>query len=185
MAELRAQQLAMMSEMAQIGMARLRTLPDREGEPEAIDKAYVSLTRSLRQTMALQTRTASGQEMHRLKRLEARQAKIEARKTLIADRRAAVGHAVQEAIDAKRRPRPETERLLADLDEILLDRAEDETFLTAPVGQVVQVVYEALKLPLEPNLLYRTPWAIAECQARTPGSPFRHFRVPNRPWPPP
>ena len=185
MAELRAQQLAMMSEMAQIGMARLRTLPDREGEPEAIDKAYVSLTRSLRQTMALQTRTASGQEIDRLKRLEARQANAEACKALAAERRATVGHAVQEAIDAKRRPRPEVERLLADLDDILLDKIEDDTFLTAPVGILVQTVCERLSLPFEPSLWSRTPWAIDECRARTPGSPYRHYRIQGRPWPPP
>ena len=86
-----------------------------------------------------------------------------------AARRAAV--AVAAAIEAQRRPRAETERLLADLDEGL-DAFEDEIFLERPIGQIAKTLCEAGGVPADLTLWRDHAWAREEIQLRPKGSPF-------------
>ena len=88
-----------------------------------------------------------------------------------AARRAAVGLALAAAIEAARRPRAETENLLADLDEGL-DAFEDEVFLEEPTGAIIQGLCQRLGVPLDLILWQDQAWAKEEIQLRPKGSPF-------------
>lgn len=160
---------------AKTALDTAETAEDRNAGAKLI-RAFDGACRTARQCMAFHDRVVAGREIERLKAREEHQARRDARNALIADRRATIGHAVEDTIHDRRRPRAEIERLMADLDEALLDKIPDATFLTAPIGAVVKTICEAIGLPFEHRVWSLTPWAKAETAQRAPGSPFASFR---------
>ena len=145
--------------------------PQEHAAAVAYGRAFDHSARTLRQTLALKTRLADHEDAFRRQAAQVRQTETHALEVESAARRAAVGLAVAAAIEAARRPRAETERLLADLDEGL-DAFEDEIFLELPIGQIAKTLCEAGGVPADLTLWQDHPWAREEIQLRPKGSPF-------------
>ena len=145
--------------------------PQEHAAAVAYGRAFDHSARTLRQALALKARFADHKDLARRQRAETRQAVDHALDVEAAARRAAVGLAVTAAIEAARRPRAETENLLADLNEGL-DAFEDEIFLELPIGQIAKTLCEAGGVPVDLTLWQDHAWAREEIQLRPKGSPF-------------
>ena len=151
----------------------------------AYGRAFDHSARTLRQCLALKARFADHKDLVRRQRAEARQAADHALEVESEARRAAVGLAVAAAIEAARRPRAETENLLADLNEGL-DAFEDEIFLELPIGQIAKTLCEAQGVPIDLTLWQDHAWAREEIQLRPKGSPYAGaWRMADEPDAPP
>ena len=145
--------------------------PQDHAAAVAYGRAFDHSARTLRQTLALKARFADHKDLVRHQATEARQAEDRVLEVESAARRAAVGLAVAAAIEAARRPRAETENLLADLNEGL-DAFEDEIFLELPIGQIAKTICDDQAIPVPLALWQDHAWAREEIQLRPKGSPF-------------
>ncbi|HEX7760703.1 MAG TPA: hypothetical protein VF459_14445 [Caulobacteraceae bacterium] len=149
--------------------------PEETNAAAGLGRAFNQSARTMRQTLALETRTADHSRRHRETEQKARAAEAEERAEDAAVRRALVGHAVQDAIEADPRPQPERENLLAKLNEFL-DMAEDQFFLDFSIGQAAQLLCQGYKVDVDLALWQDKKWALNEAMTRTPGSPFATWR---------
>ena len=145
--------------------------PQDHAAAVAYGRAFDHSARTLRQALALKARFADHKDLVRRQCAEARQAEDRVLEVESAARRAAVGLAVAAAIEAARRPRAETENLLADLNEGL-DAFEDEIFLDLPIGQIAKTICDDQGVPVPLALWQDHAWAREEIQLRPKGSPY-------------
>ena len=184
---LRAQQLAMLQELAEIGMQMARavrdealaradaanedaaapTKPSRFGGGD-LGLVYSRIARAVRQTLALETRVAEDIEKTRLQREQRRVAAIH---RAMEDRQHEIRDYVAEAIEAEavelKKPEREVERLLDDLDERIEAGDYDDTLQTAPIGELVERICADLGVIPDWSLWEDQDWAI-EYQASRP-----------------
>ena len=194
---LRAQQLAMLQELAEIGMQMARAVRDEALAPvEPADEdapkppsrfgsgdlglVYSRIARAVRQTLALQIRIAEFIEKVRLEREQRRVAAI---RTAADARQQEIRDYVAEAIEAeaaeRNTPEREVERLLDDLDERLDDGDYDDS---ASIGDLVARICADLGVTPDWSLWEDQAWAIEHLKATTAGDigadRWRHLEAP-------
>ena len=150
-----AERVAMLRELAQIGMRLAHTIERLAEDPETPDRAGLALAfsrvaRAVRQTLALEGRL---QEELRTGRAQAARAQAARRKTV-------VRHAVEAAIDAEPDDN-EAAHLLASLYERLGDTDEAE-LLDRPVREIVASICKTLGISPDWTLWQDEPWAQEE-----------------------
>ncbi len=170
-----AERLAMLRELAQIGMGLARDVARRAQAPGAaagdLGLAYGRIARAVRQTLALETRLEDGIEVRRREDRAAHelQAARLARRTL--ERRTKlVRRAVGQAIEAEAEDADRVEYLIDRLDERLDDRQDDEDFLDRPLGELVARICKDLGVTVDLNLWEDEDWARPEAAAPPPPS---------------
>ncbi|HEX7759823.1 MAG TPA: hypothetical protein VF459_09990, partial [Caulobacteraceae bacterium] len=180
----RAEELRLLEEMTDGAMALARAFqagalavlqtaktPEEHAVAVSHGRAFDRHARTARQCMALRDRFVRQDRSEQRKADEVRKAEEQERAEEAAVRRALVGHAVQDAIEADPRPQPERENLLGQLNDFL-DMADDQFFLDFSVGQAAEQLCLGYKLAVDLGLWQNKNWALHEAMARTPGSPF-------------
>jgi hypothetical protein len=173
-----ARQLAMLQELAEIGMQMARAVRDEAlARAEVADErapaqpsrfrgsdlglVYARIARAVRQTLALETRIAEGIEKARVERARAQVAAV---RTAFEERQHEVRDYVAEAIEAEAAgrgtPDRDVERLLDDLDERLDDGDYDEVLADAPIGDLVARICADLGVTPDWSLWDDQAWAI-------------------------
>jgi hypothetical protein len=171
----RARQLAMLQELAEIGMQMARAVrdealartdatapvpPSRFGGGD-LGLVYARIARAVRQTLALETRVADGIEKARV---EQARSQVAAVRTALEERQHAVRDHVADAIEAEAAergtPDRDVERLLDDLDERLDDGDYDEVLADAPIGDLVARICADLGVTPDWSLWDDQAWAI-------------------------
>ncbi|MDB6080198.1 MAG: hypothetical protein JWO82_3945 [Akkermansiaceae bacterium] len=175
-----ARQLAMLQELAEIGMQMARAVRDEalaRAEAAIEDAAasrrpspfgggdlglvYSRIARAVRQTLALETRLAEGIETAKF---EQRRAHVAAVRSAFQERQDEVRDYVAEAIEAeaaeKGTPEKEIERLLDDLDERLEVGDYDEVLPNLPIGDLVERICADLGVTPDWSLWESEDWAI-------------------------
>jgi hypothetical protein len=173
-------QLAMLQELAEIGMqmaravrdealARAEAADDEEDAPKPpsrfgggdLSLVYSRIARAVRQTLALETRIADGIEKARF---EQRRAHVAAVRSAFQERQDEIRDHVAEAIEAeaaeKGTSEREIERLLDDLDERLEVGDYDEILPDLPIGDLVARICEDLGVTPDWSLWEDQAWAI-------------------------
>jgi hypothetical protein len=176
-AEIRARQLAMLQELAEIGMQMARAVRDEALVRAELDEAapappspfgggdlglvYSRIARAVRQTLALETRVAEGIEKGKIEQARSRVAAI---RTALDERQHAVRDYVADAIEAEAAergtPEKDVERLLDDLDERLEDGDYDDALADAPIGDLVARICADLGVTPDWSLWDDQAWAI-------------------------
>ncbi len=180
----RAQDLRLLEELADGAMALARAFqakalavletahtPDEHAVAVNHGRAFDRHARTVRQCLALKDRISRQGDAERRKTEDAEQAEFEDRFVHARARRGLVGLSVQEAIEADKRPRPETERLLADLDD-LLETFDEDVYLERSIGEIAVAFCQELKVAVRLDLWRLRPWAEEEILSRPKGSPF-------------
>jgi hypothetical protein len=189
-AERRARHVAVLRELAEIGMDIARALRGQaEADPKAsagADLAFARIARAVRLTLALETRMAE-EGFAATQRLAAHQQSARERadfveRVRIGQRESTVHRLVAEAIEIEGQ---ETER--AEPDEVLLD-ALDEAMKGLDlsddrcIGEIVATLCKDLGVTIDWTYCQDEHWAREERIHRPPGSPFAHG-VPAAIWP--
>ena len=197
-----ARQLAMLQELAEIGMDLARAVrrealaePKDDGAPKTptrsaadYDLALSRIARTVRQTLALETRLAADHEAEQetgrhIVRESARQLQTELHR---AQKRAQVRQITTEAIEAGIHEDCHAE-WLAEMDE-RLERYDDEIrddLDRKPIGALVAEICRALGVPVDWSLWEQEDWACHEGETKAPGSPYAYHRVTPQPPPDP
>ena len=161
----------------------------QEVDTGAVALEYSRLSRSVRQSLALEARLdaaradlAFGLAAERqAKRDEDEAARAERIGLAVAGVKAAVGAAI--AVEAKRTgDKKLAVRLGRQLSERLEDPREEEAFAELPVSTLVERVCKHLDLPMDWSLWQDDDWAVAEWRAGLAGSPYA-ADPPERPEP--
>ena len=183
---LRAQQVTMLQELAEIGMQMARAVRDEALAPvEPADEdaprpasrfgsgdlglVYSRIARAVRQTLALQIRVA--EDIEKVRR-EGEQRRVAAIRWAMEERQTEIRDYVAEAIEAEavelKKPEREIERLLDDLDERIEAGDYDDTLQTAPIGELVARICADLGVIPDWDL-WDHDWAIDHLRSRDPG----------------
>ena len=176
-------QLAMLQELAEIGMQIARAVRDEAAaRAEAVDEAarpspfgnadlglvYSRVARAVRQTLALETRVAEDIEKARV---EHERARVTALRWASEERQREIRDYVAEAIEAeaveRKTPEREVERLLDDLDERIEAGDYDDTLDTAPIGELVERICADLGVIPDWDLWGDQDWVTEHLMART------------------
>jgi hypothetical protein len=198
-------QLAMLHELAEIGMQIARAVRDEAlARAELADAdaprppsrfgggdlglVYGRIAKAVRQTLALETRLADGVEQARVER---RRAHVAAVRAEYDERQQEIRDYVAEAIEAeaveRQTPEREIERLLDDLDERLDAGDYDDALADAPIGDLVERICADLGVIPDWSLWDDHAWAIAHLKARDPGDigadRWRHLETADPPPP--
>jgi len=178
-----ARQLAMLQELAEIGMQIARAVrdealalaapADEDAPPRSrfgngdLGLVYSRVARAVRQTVALETRVAGEIETARVERARRRDAAL---RWAADERQHEIRDYVAEAIEAeaveKESSEREVERLLDDLDERLDAGQYDDTLQTAPVGELVERICADLGVIPDWSLWDDHAWAAEHLMAR-------------------
>jgi hypothetical protein len=171
-------QLAMLHELAEIGMQIARAVRDEavaraeaadEDAPAASSRfggadlglVYSRVARAVRQTLALETRVA--EDIAKAK-VERERGRIAAIRRVADERQQEIRDYVAEAIEAeaveKKSSEREIERLLDDLDERLEDGDYDDELDHAPIGDLVARICADLGVTPDWSLWEDQAWAI-------------------------
>jgi len=182
-----ARQLAMLQELAEIGMQIARAVRDEALAPEPADDVgaprpssrfgngdlglvYSRIARAVRQSLALETRVAEDIEKAKVER---EQRRVAALRWAADERQHEIRDYVAEAIEAeaveKKSSEREVERLLDDLDERIEAGDYDDTLQTAPIGELVERICADLGVTPDWDLWDQHDWAIEHLRARDPG----------------
>jgi hypothetical protein len=204
---LRAQQLAMLQELAEIGMQMARAVRDEALAPvEPADEdaptkppsrfgsgdlglVYSRIARAVRQTLALQIRVAEDIEKVRV---QGEQRRVAAIRWGMEERQREIRDYVAEAIEAEavelKKPEREVERLLDDLDERIEAGDYDDSLDDAPIGDIVARICADLGVIPDWDLWDQHDWAIEHLKTRDPGDigadRWRHLETPGAAPPP-
>jgi hypothetical protein len=174
-------QLAALDRMAELCLQVAEDLGKAALEAEAADdkaklaQALAVTTRSIRLTLAMQTRIAEAGE----RRTQRQAAEAADRKHRIEQARDQVETAVLTSFGweaSERLPSPEREKEVLDWLEALPDDILDQR----PVGMTIKMICDHAKLPFDPALFADYPWAIEEQQTRPAFSPYSP--IPKRVW---
>jgi hypothetical protein len=172
--DLAGERLAMLHELAQIGM-RLARGVEREAEaPEAaagdLALKFARIARAVRQTLALEARIEGELAARAREDAAQRAARLEREtRARLAGRKTAIRCAVEQAIEAEADDH-EFEALFDHLEERLQDR-EDTDFLDRPVGELVARICRDLGVTANWSLWEDEDWAIAEGVTARPAGP--------------
>jgi hypothetical protein len=182
---LRAQQLAMLQELAEIGMQMARAVRDEALAPaEPADEdaprpasrfgngdlglVYSRIARAVRQTLALQMRVAEDIEKVRV---QGEQRRVAAIRQAMEERQTEIRDYVAEAIEAEavelKKPEREIERLLDDLDERLEAGDYDDALDDAPIGELVARICADLGVIPDWDLWDDHDWAAEHLKAQS------------------
>jgi hypothetical protein len=174
-------QLTMLERMAELCLQVAEELGKAALEAEAADdkaklaQALAVTTRSIRLTLAMQTRIAeAGQRRTQRQTIEAAD-----RKHRIEKARDQVETAILTAFGweaSERPPSPEREKEVLDW----LEALPDDILEARPVGMTIKMVCDHAKLPFDAALFADYPWAIEEQQTRPAFSPYAP--IPRRLW---
>jgi hypothetical protein len=202
-----ARQLAMLQELAEIGMQMARAVRDealaRAEDADAAPKppspfgggdlglVYARIARAVRQTLALETRVADGIEKAGIEQARNRVAAV---RTALDERQHAVRDYVADAIEAEAAergtPDRDVERLLDDLDERLDDGDYDDALADGPIGDLVARICADLGVTPDWSLWEDQDWAIEYEKSLPPyggdigAERWRHLEAPAAPPPP-
>ena len=167
-----ALRLAMLHELAEIGMRLARGVERRAEAPDAapgdLGLVFSRLARAVRQTLALEARlegeiaarVREARAIDEVRLIRATRAAVERRAKLV---RRAVGQAIEaEACEN------DFESLFDHLDERLADREDDEDFLDRPLGELVARICKDLGVTADLSLWEDEDWAIEAAAARPP-----------------
>ena len=193
-AELRcARQMAMLQELAEIGMQMVRAVRDEAVvRAEAFDlgvalsaptptstpaspvggrdlgTVYSRISRAVRQTMALETRFAEGLEAARTARSSARRATVRLRAVVHqGEVRDYVAQAIEAEAVERGTPEKAVERLFDDLDTRLDLGDYDEALLNGSIGELVARICADLGVSFDWTLWDDHPWAADHIRAQT------------------
>ena len=170
-----AQRLAMLRELAEIGMRLARGVERRAEEPEAarsdVGLVFSRIARAVRQTLALEARLEAELQVRAREEegaahdLRVRQAyaPISQRSHLV---RRAVGQAIEADADADDEDEDRREQLFDALDEQLDDREDDADYLDRPIGELVALICKELGVRADLSLWEDEAWAREEAAAR-------------------
>lgn len=170
---------------------RLLRLAEREDEtPEAeaatagsinaASLAFDRANRAVRLALMLEAKIEAGVVADLGRRLADHEAAETARRASVGQRRDTLIKGLGLAIRAERRERPETERLFDRGVDWLYEQA-DADVLARPVGAVLEEALAYLGLVFDADLFESEDWAVEECLARPPGSPYA---APQAEWRP-
>ena len=172
------QRLALLRELADLGMDMARDVarrakdPDAEGAIADPGLAFARIARAVRQTLALEVRFEEERETRLARARDAAQRRRDREASAPYDRRGRlVRRAALRAIEAEADDQDYAEQLVEALDERLLDREADEDFLDLPVSELVARICKDLGLRFDPSLWEDETWAIEEAAARAPPEP--------------
>lgn len=185
-----AQRLAMLAELAEIGMDLARAL-GHQGAAEACDETrrgdlalgFTRVARAVRQTLALEARLAealaAGPAPDARERTNSDTDTSGARRWV---NRLIVHDLVEEAIEAEAGDDEAAERLFEDLSGRLA--GEDYDIGEQPIGLTLKRICRDLGLRPDWDRWAGEPWALEEAEARERGSPYgRPNLKPRRPVP--
>jgi hypothetical protein len=201
-----ARQLAMLQELAEIGMQMARAVRDEalvrtELDEEApaspsrfgggdLGLVYSRIARAVRQTLALETRLADGIETARF---EQQRTHVAAVRSAFTERQHEVRDHVAEAIEAEAAergtPERDVERLLDDLDERLDDGDYDDALADGPIGDLVARICADLGVTPDWSLWEDQAWAIEYERSLPPfggdigAERWRHLEAADPPLP--
>ena len=179
-------QLAMLQELAEIGMRLARALeaealaPAEEPRPPSpfgggdLGLMFTRIARAVRQTVALETRVAADRGTAQAR--HAAQLAGEARSQL-SRRKDKLRRIVEQAIEAEAHG-SEAEHLLIDLDERLDDAEDDADFADAPIADQVARLCADLGVTPDWTLWEDQDWAIAYEKSRPPDNDIGAKRWP-------
>jgi hypothetical protein len=179
--DLAQRQLALLDRLAERSVQVAEDLADAALTAEAPDdkaklaQALAVTTRSIRLTLAMQTRITEAGE----RRTQRQAAEASARKHRIEKARDQVETAVLTAFGweaSERYPSPEREKEVLDWLEALPDDILDQR----PVGMTIKMICDHAKLPFDVSLFADYPWAVEEQQTRPAFSPYAP--IPKRLW---
>jgi hypothetical protein len=151
----------------------------QEVDTGAVALEYSRLSRSVRQSLALEARLDAARADLAFGLAAERQARRDQDEAARAERiglavagvKAAVGAAI--AVEAKRTgDKKLAVRLGRQLSERLDDPREEEAFAELPVSMLVERVCKHLDLPMDWSLWQDDDWAVAEWRAGLAGSPY-------------
>jgi hypothetical protein len=181
---LRARQLDILQELADIGMQIARAVRDECLAPLAVDEAssrgsfrrggdpglvFSRVARAVRQTLALQTRIFEGASNDRR---HSEQQRVGAIRLAADERQEEIRDYVAQAIDDECRrtdaSETEVERLLDDLDERLEDGRYDDMLADAPVAELVQRICFDLGLTPDWRIWKELEWGAEYLRAHLP-----------------
>jgi hypothetical protein len=176
-------QLAMLAELAEIGMQMARAVRDEAvARAEVVDATaqpsrfgggdlgliYSRIARAVRQTLALETRLAEDIEKATVERARNR---LETLRRAATERQEQIRDYVAEAIEAEAAERNaadrDVERLLDDLDERIEAGDYDDTLDTAPIGDLVARICADLGVIPDWDLWGDQEWALDHLKAQT------------------
>jgi len=180
-----ARQLAVLQELAEIGMQMARALRDEAlaraeaeapAEPAprsrfgAADPAlqFSRIAKAVRQTLALETRVAEGiataRQAHEQRTVGAARLALDDRQD---DIRGFVVQAIESEADRRELPEKEVERLTDELDERLEDGGYDEALADGPIAELVARI--CFDLGLTPDWrIWDEDWAVQYIKDHTP-----------------
>jgi hypothetical protein len=188
-AEARAQarterQLAMLAELAEIGMQIARAVRDEAvARTEAVDAAaqpsrfgkgdlglvYSRIARAVRQTLALEASVAEGRDNARV---EQERRRVDLGQLIFRQRQDDIREFVAQAIEADAVERhsadSDVERLLDDLDERLEDGQYDDALADAPIAELVGRICYDLGITPDWRIWDDQDWAIEHLRENTP-----------------
>ena len=176
-AALRVRQVAMLQELAEIGMQISRAVRDealirveraKADAPASSARSpfgadlglvYSRIARAVQQTLALQTRVVEGIAAAKAELGRARQATIQREAT---DREDEIRDYVAQAIEAEAIERGDSEaqigRLLDHLDERLDAGAYDDDLADGPIGDLIERICKDLGVTVDWHLFTAEPW---------------------------
>jgi hypothetical protein len=181
------ERLAMLHELAQIGM-RLARGVEREAEAPDVSAGdlvlkFARVARAVRQTLALETRIEGELATRAREDAAAGAVRLEREtRARLAGRKTAIRCAVEQAIEAEA-DHHELEGLFDHLEERLQDRA-DTDFLDRPVGELVARICRDIGVTPDMSLWQDEDWAIAEGVTARPADAPEVPEVPEAPPPP-
>lgn len=180
------QQLAMLGELAELGMAVARTLQERiaeSAEPEALSLAFDRAARAVRMTFALRTRLIeTADELARDRKAAAEQvARSDARDREAAQeaRRDRIGRIVWRVAadpageDNDGRDEESVQRMIDEAHERMEDEDLFGDLMNGPVSDLVERICRDLGLSPDWPRLAEEAWAKAEMQSGEVGTPLK------------
>lgn len=183
-----ALRLAMLHELAEIGMRLARGVERRAEAPDAakgdLGLVFSRIARAVRQTLALEARLEGEVEARVREEQAIREDQLARAARAPIDRRCKlVRRAVGQAIEADANE-SDFEQLFEDLDEQLADREDEDDFLDRPVSELVARICKDLGVAVDWSLWEDEDWAIEEVAARTQ-APSGEAPAPDPPHDPP
>ena len=158
---------------------RMKALAAEDGEVEgriaSLSVALDRAERSVRRAVAMGEKLREGTLVAEMEAREARKAAAQERADRIAKARGQVRDAAYDLIHTAERPDGEPQRLCDDAED-WIDHASDDDFFDKPVGEMLALLCQDLRMPLDLGAVSATDWAQAERTARSPTSPYTRYR---------
>jgi hypothetical protein len=167
------QRLAILRELAEIGMRLARGVERQAEDPEAapgdVGLVFSRIARAVRQTLALEARfEAELQTRLLMEQGEAEDRRVREAYAPISQRSDVVRRAVGQAIEADAEDEDQEEQLFEALDERLDEHEDENDYLDRPIGELVAQICKDLGVRADLSLWEDEDWAIEEAAERAP-----------------